>query len=154
MDNMFIPYNLVQDKDGSVSPRNFTSHIVPKENETFIEFSKRYEKETSGLKDYEKYMFIPEEQKQKLFKVEITKIPTKLTQSEIYEQLQPQVMFTKYFLEKEDAIKWGTNKIKQQSIALYYSKENTHNRQYRVTYNIIHGIDNVISKNAINGKIV
>ena len=154
MDNMFIPYNLVQDKDGSVSPRNFTSHIVPKENETFIEFSKRYEKETSGLKDYEKYMFIPEEQKQKLFKVEITKIPTKLTQSEIYEQLQPQVMLTKYFLEKEDAIKWGTNKIKQQSIALYYSKENKYNRQYRVTYNIIHGIDNVISKNAINGKIV
>ena len=154
MDNMFIPYNLVQDKDGSVSPRNFTSHIVPKENETFIEFSKRYEKETSCLKDYEKYMFIPEEQKQKLFKVEITKIPTKLTQSEIYEQLQPQVMFTKYFLEKEDAIKWGTNKIKQQSIALYYSKENKCSRQYMVTYNIIHGIDNVISKNAINGKIV
>lgn len=155
MDNMFIPYNLVQDKDGSVSPRNFTSHIVPKENETFSQYYKRYWEEVRklNLKDYEIHKFIPDWQKKELYKVLITKYPTKLKQIEEDWVLDPQLMYEKFFLTLQDAQKWAKNKIKQQSVGYYYSKDNPTRRQYKFTYNIIHGSDNVISEDAVNGKL-
>ena len=133
-----LPNNLVLQKDGSVKPRDFAKEIVPEKDENLIHFYNRMEAELAHLKSYEKGMWIPYEQERKLYKVIITSCPTHLTQKEEDECLQPRVMFTKYFLEKGIALQWAINKIKQQSIAAYYSKENPHSRQYKFSYTIIH----------------
>ena len=154
MENLFVPENLVLQKDGSVKPRDYGKDIKPKENETFTEFYTRYHKELSHLKDYQKNMQIPYEQQKELYKVQIFSMPTKITQKEEAECLQPRLMFEKLFLEKEVALKYATNKIKQQSVGYYYSKDNLSSRQYKFSYIIIHGTDDVETKSAINGKII
>ena len=149
-----LPNNLVLQKDGSVKPRDFAKEIVPEKDENLIHFYNRMEAELAHLKSYEKGMWIPYEQERKLYKVIITSCPTHLTQKEEDECLQPRVMFTKYFLEKGIALQWAINKIKQQSIAAYYSKENPHSRQYKFSYAIIHNGDDVLEGTAINGKVI
>lgn len=154
MQDLFIPSNLVLQKDGSVKPRDFGKEIVPEKDEDLIHFYNRYEKELSHLKPYERGMWIPYEQERKLYKVIITSSPTHLTQKEEDECLQPRVIFTKWFLEKGTALQWAINKIKQQSIAIYYNKENIYNRQYKFTYIIVHDMDDIIQGTAINGKVI
>ncbi len=154
MQDLFIPNNLVLQKDGSVKPRDFAKEIVPGKDESFIHFYNRMEAELAHLKSYEKGMWIPYEQERKLYKVIITSSPTHLTQKEEDECLEPRVIFTKYFLEKGTALQWATNKIKQQSIACYYSKDNPHSRQYKFTYSIIHNGDDVLEASAVNGRIL
>ena len=154
MQDLFIPNNLVLQKDGSVKPRDFSKEIVPEKDESFIHFYNRMEAELAHLKSYEKGMWIPYSQEQKLYKVIITSCPTHLTQKEEDECLEPRVLFTKYFLEKGTALQWATNKIKQQSIACYYSKDNPHSRQYKFTYSIIHNGDDVLEASAVNGRIL
>ena len=45
-------------------------------------------------------------------------------------------------------------KIKRQSIACYYTKDNPHGRQYKFSYAIIHDGDDVLEVSAINGKLI
>lgn len=155
MSDLFIPNNLVLQKDGSVKPRDFAKEIVPEKDESFIHLYNRMEAELAHLKSYERGMWIPYFQEQKLYKVIITSCPTHLTQKEEDECLQPRVIFTKYFLEKETALQWATNKIKQQSIACYYSKYNPMKRQYKFSYFITNDKEKVyIHEEAVNGKII
>lgn len=154
MSDLFIPNNLVLQKDGSVKPRDFAKEIVPEKDEDLIHFYNRMEVELAHLKSYEKGMWIPYEQERKLYKVIITSSPTHPTQKEEDECLQPRVLFTKWFLEKGTALQWAINKIKQQSVAVYYSKENPHSRQYKFSYAIIHNGDDVLEGTAINGKVI
>ena len=154
MQDLFVPNNLVLQKDGSVKPKDFAKEIVPEKDESFIHFYNRMDKELAHLKSYERGMWIPYFQEQKLYKVIITSCPTHLTQKEEDECLEPRVIFTKYFLEKETALQWATNKIKQQSIACYYSKDNPHSRQYKFSYEIIHNADDILEASAINGKLI
>ena len=152
--DLFVPSNLDLHEDGSVTPHNFTKDLIPFDSETISEYNKRYLEATKDLKPYERGMWIPYDQERKLYKVIITYAPKHLTQKEIDECLQPQVYITKFFLEKETALTWAKNKIKQQSIACYYNKNNKYHRQYVCGYTIIHGSDDVIEGTAINGKIV
>lgn len=151
--DLFIPKNLDLHKDGSVTPHDFTKHITPHEDESLSEFYKRYEQELAKLKPYEQGRWIPYEQERLLYKVQIFCTPTKLTQKEEDKQLSPRLMYEKWFLTRESAIRFAKNKIKQQSIGYYYSKENPHRRQYAFFYIIIHKGDIETAK-AINGKII
>lgn len=151
---LFIPNNLVMNKDGSVSPKDFTKEIVPFENETLTEFYKRYEKETANLKPYEKGMWIPYNQQKELYNIIITEIPSNMTQKEEDECLQPRIIYDKFFLDKDVALKYGKNKIKQQSIACYYRKTNTNNRSYTYYCTLLRGAEDPIVFSAKNGKLV
>lgn len=152
--DLFLPKNLELQKDGSVTPKDFMKDVIPLPNEKFNEYYKRYWKIASNLKDYEVNKQIPLEQQKSLYKVEIEAFPTKLKQKEEDEGLIPKVIIVKWFLNLESAKNWATNKIKQQSIACYYSKDNPHSRQYKFTYSIIHNGDDVIKASAINGRII
>ena len=151
--DLFVPDNLDLHKDGSVTPHDFGKKIVPNDNESFSDFYKRYEREMAKLKSYERGRWIPYEQERLLYKVQIFCIPTKLTQQEEDEQLAPRLMYEKWFLHRENAIRFAKNKIKQQSIGYYYSKDNPHRRQYAFFYIIIHKGEMETAK-AINGKII
>lgn len=153
--DLFLPRNLELQKDGSVKPKDMTKHIVPLKGETFGEFYKRFIKETAHLKDYERNRQIPLFQKKELYWVQIYSEPTHLTQKEQDECLAPRLMFEKLFIGQDIADKWAENKIKQQSIACYYSKYNPTKRQYKFSYFITNDKEKVyICEEAINGKII
>ena len=153
--DLFLPRNLELQKDGSVKPKDMTKHIVPLKGEIFTEFYKRFIKETENLKDYEKERRIPLSQKKELYWVKIYSEPTHLTQKEQDECLAPRLMFEKFFLERDIADRWAENKIKQQSIGYYYSKNNPNKRQYKFSYTITNDKEKVyIKEEAVNGKIV
>ena len=154
MSDLFLPNNLELQKDGSVKPKDFTKDITPRKDETFYDFYKRFNAECSQLKDYELGKYIPDHQKKMLYGVKIVCLPTRLTQKEQDKQLSERLMFEKYFLYDKDALKYAKNKIKQQSIGYYYSKDNPSGRQYRFTYYINHENDDTISESAVNGKIL
>lgn len=154
MQDLFLPNNLELEKDGSVYPKDFMKDIQPLPNEEFDQYYKRYWQIASKLKDYEVGGYIPIFQQKTLYKVEISRIPTKLTWAEEDSCLEPKLVIVKWFLNLESAKKWATNKIKQQSVGFYYSKDNPHSRQYKFTYSIIHNGDDVIEESAINGKFI
>lgn len=153
--DLFLPRNLELQKDGSVKAKDMTKHIVPLKGETFSEFYKRFIKETADLKDYERDRIIPSFQKKELYWVQIYSEPTHLTQKEQDKCLAPRLMFEKFFLEQDTADKWAENKIKQQSIACYYSKYNPTKRQYKFYFVISNEKEKVyIEEEAINGKVI
>lgn len=153
--DLFLPDNLELQKDGSVKAKDITKHIVPLKGETFTEFYKRFIKETENLKDYERDRRIPSFQKKELYWVQIYSEPTHLTQKEQDELIAPRLMFEKFFIDQDVADKWAENKIKQQSIACYYSKYNPMKRQYKFSYVITNDKEKVyIHEEAVNGKII
>ena len=54
MQDLFVPNNLVLQKDGSVKPKDFAKEIVPEKDESFIHFYNRMDKELAHLKSYER----------------------------------------------------------------------------------------------------
>lgn len=153
--DLFLPRNLELQKDGSVKAKDMTKHIVPLEGESFKDFYKRFIKETADLKDYERNCQIPLFQKKELYLVQIYSEPAYLTQKEQDEGLAPRLMFEKFFIDQDVANKWANNKIKQQSIGCYYSKNNPTKRQYKFSSFIENKKEKVyIHEEAINGKII
>lgn len=153
--DLFIPRNLDLHEDGSVTPHDFGKNITPKDNESLSEYSERYNKELSDLKDYERNKVIPDAQKKELWQVKIYKEPTHKTVEEDKQSFNSTLMFDKLFLEKDKATKWAENKIKQQSIGCYHSKDNPHSRQYKVTAIVVCDNEKTkIRQEALNGKII
>lgn len=154
MTNFGLPRNLVVKEDGSVYARDFTKDIVAFEWETLTEYQERFKKETEHLKDYELHMVIPEEQLEKLYKVIITFIEAKPTINNEDSWFEEEPLLERLFINKESAIKFARNKIKQQSVACYHSKYNPYKKQYKYKYVIIHKTDDIITESAISGKII
>lgn len=153
--DLFIPRNLDLHEDGSVTPHDFGKDITHKDNESLSEYSERYNKELADLKDYEYNKVIPEAQRKELWQVKIYKEPMKKTVEEDKQAFNLTLMFEKLFLEKDKATKWAENKIKQQSIGYYYSKDNPHSRQYKFIAIVVCDKENTkIKQEALNGKIV
>lgn len=151
--DLFTPRNLDLHEDGSVTPHDFGKDVQHKDNESLSEYADRYNKSLSDLEDYEYNKVIPEFQKEELWNVRVYKEPTHKTIEEDQRVFNSDLMYEKWFLERENAIRFAKNKIKQQSIGYYYSKENPHRRQYAFFYIIIHKGEMETAK-AINGKII
>ena len=153
MQDLFLPNNLELHKDGSVTPIDFTKNFRnPKDDESFTAYAKELSKFLSNLKDYERDMYIPIEQKKILYRVDFNYSLLKLTMQEEDNLEHWGNTFTaKYFLELNDAKKYAQNYVKQQSVACFYRNNK---RAYKYHYYILKGNDIIDEGEAVQGKLM
>lgn len=153
MEDLFLPSNLVLNKDGSVSPKDFYETLpLPEENESFTEYGKRINKIISNLKDYERDMYIPIEQKKMLYEVIFFRQLVYITPKD--EQQGNHLTETtevKYFPELKRAKEYAKNHIKQKTIACLNIKNK---RYYKYSFMIIHNNFVIEEDSAKRGKLI
>ena len=153
MEDLFLPSNLVLNEDGSVSPKDFYKTLPsPEENESFTEYSKRIGKIISNLKDYERDMVIPIEQKKMLYEVIFFRQLVYITPKD--EQQGNHLTETtevKYFPELKRAIEYAKKHIKQKSIACLKIENK---RYYKYSFMIVHDNFVIEEGSAEQGKLI